>query len=326
MPARRPVTDEQLQVFFGELDGWPLIEKAKEMVRRFPERFEGISDKSIWQACHMERRRRLISELPPPAKIHPGLAKPLKVQYSDALVIGDVQAPFHSKKTLARAFEVAESWGLKTIVLNGDIHDNYSISAYMSMSRVTLAEELAVLAGLYDMIAERFERIIFVPGNHERRWIKRMEGADDFEGLIGRTSVRMERWPEFRSKLQFTERAWAVMVGTPDGIPWCFSHTARRRKLPGSLARELGLQEGMHYWHGHQHHLSWTFAQNGRFMAVDGGHCMDEERCEYLSREHIPSGKAIQGFGALKDGMPFLFPIKAPEAWWDWALSIGRAA
>ncbi len=117
-------------------------------------------------------------------------AEPFIIQGKKIVILNDIHFPFHDEQALTVALEYAEKEGFDTILLNGDIIDNHSISRYNRVkSRVkNYTQEILVTREFLCNLRKYFpsKAIIYKYGNHEDRFdIRLAEKIPEFEGLIG---------------------------------------------------------------------------------------------------------------------------------------------
>jgi len=67
--------------------------------------------------------------IPVPVSTMPKFDRPLKSE-GDAVVMSDIEAPFHNAEFINRVLDLADSWGIKTLHLNGDLLHYDSLSKW----------------------------------------------------------------------------------------------------------------------------------------------------------------------------------------------------
>jgi len=97
-------------------------------------------------------------------------------------------------------------------------------------------------------------------------------------------------------------------------------HPKNYAKAPGSVARERAEIEEESVLCGHTHHMSWSFAKNGKHQAIDIGHCTRPECRYYIAANgttRYPKWNA--GFWMIRNGYLYPFPKETTD--WDFWLS-----
>jgi len=93
-------------------------------------------------------------------------------------VLADVHIPFFDKESLIAALKFFKRNDITHLVLLGDFVDFYAISFWeKEPSRRNLKNELEIAKQMLSALRQLFdkEEIIYVEGNHERRWIRYIE-------------------------------------------------------------------------------------------------------------------------------------------------------
>lgn len=96
---------------------------------------------------------------------------PHEIQAEKLLVVSDIHAPFHDKEALVAALKHGKKEGCDTCLINGDFADFFAVSFWEKDPRLrNLANEIAITKEIQEIIAGKFERVIWKLGNHEERW------------------------------------------------------------------------------------------------------------------------------------------------------------
>lgn len=104
-------------------------------------------------------------------------------------ILSDIHFPFHDERALIAALEYIEKVGFDTLLLNGDVIDNYTLSKYTkSKAKVKFyTQEILMTREFLSNLRAYFpsKAIIYKIGNHEDRFDVRIsERIPEFEGLI----------------------------------------------------------------------------------------------------------------------------------------------
>lgn len=153
-------------------------------------------------------------------------------------------------------------------------------------------------------LADQFENIDLILGNHEGRTLRVFETTltpDTLLNLVHIPDEQRARWrvaPMYWSILHSGERKFQVEHPSTLG--------------PGS-AVNLCAQFHCDILHAHDHELSFQFDVSGKFYAIQMGHCVDEERLAYVSQRHRRR-RAAHSLGAVivRDGIPWLLHARSP--------------
>jgi predicted phosphodiesterase len=92
---------------------------------------------------------------------------------SSVLILSDIHVPFHDECAVNAAIEFGAKRKPKTVLLNGDTCDFYTISRWIKDPRKRdMKAELAACRQMLEWIRDKFPAsdVIFKKGNHEDRW------------------------------------------------------------------------------------------------------------------------------------------------------------
>ena len=93
----------------------------------------------------------------------------------NVLILSDIHAPYHCKKSLTQAIQYGVDAKVNTVILNGDICDFYAGSKFLTDPRKrNLIAELEAVKSILGSIRKALPkaRMIFKKGNHEERWFR----------------------------------------------------------------------------------------------------------------------------------------------------------
>ncbi len=208
------------------------------------------------------------------------------------VVAGDFHAPFQSNEAVADLIKNEGHQG-KTLIINGDLQDFYSISRFTKYERVSMETELAAVDALLGQLSAAFPEVILVAGNHDTaRFEKQLramvspEIVHVIEALTGGNlsvlRVIAKRYPN----VTFAE----MEVGGRFNLGWFYqigdlitAHAEKFSRVPGAALRGidewftdqhdiLGLKPWRVLIQAHTHQLGWFPFKSDKLL-VEGG-CM----------------------------------------------------
>ena len=208
------------------------------------------------------------------------------------VVAGDFHAPFQSNEAVGELIRREGNQG-KTLIINGDLQDFYSISRFTKYERVSIEIELAAVDALLGQLSIAFQDVILVAGNHDtsrfEKQLRAMLSAEMvhvIEALTGGNlsvlRVIAKRYPN----VKFAE----MEVGGRFNLGWFYqmgdlitAHAEKFSRVPGSALRGidewftdqhdiLGLKPWRVLIQAHTHQLGWFPFKSDRLL-VEGG-CM----------------------------------------------------
>lgn len=200
-----------------------------------------------------------------------------------SLVIPDVHAPFHCKRSWKYLLRLLDDTAPEEIVILGDFFDLHALTTHRQDPRWqdNLERELSggakLLAELRDHAKDA--RIRYIQGNHEDRWNRYVSGRIPAMRLIG---VDLPRYVDLASlDIQWIEDARKTAVRVPCGQGKkvrCFHGHEVKGRL--RLAERLAEQTGENIHIGHTHKLAGPIAVKvggKELFAVEGGHLANDK-------------------------------------------------
>ena len=213
-----------------------------------------------------------------------------KLRTTQIVVASDFHAPFQSNEAVGELIRREGGRG-KTLVINGDLQDFYSISRFTKYERVSMDIELAAVDALLGQLSKAFQDIILVAGNHDTarfekqlRTMLSMDMVHVIEALTGGNlsvlRVIAQRYPNVR----FAE----TTVGGRFHLGWFYqlgdlitAHAEKFSRVPGSALRGidewftdqheiLGLKPWRVLIQAHTHQLGW-FPFKADKLLIEGG-------------------------------------------------------
>ena len=228
----------------------------------------------------------------------------------DAVVIGDLEVPYHDVEILGYAVSIGKLFGIKQLLIAGDFLANDAVGHFADMAEdteesylFTLADGIMVGGAVLEDLFQWFDTISIIKGNHEQRanrikeigffnWMR-----DSWDGL-GDLEISFYKWCEL-GKFRIEHPTF--------------------RKIPGSIARERAEIEDTSIMCAHTHGFSLTFTKNGKFQAIDLGHCTRPETRYYKMVNGVgPHPKWVSGFWVVRNDYAYGFTKEFTD--WDFWL------
>jgi len=227
----------------------------------------------------------------------PVLDKYERIQ-GDAIVTGDFHFPFCNWEYVNRVVPVAEKFGIKRLIIAGDLMDMQSLSFFPKDTvPVKWEQELEETERVIDYYCDAFDEIIDTVGNHLRnRALRRLEGQLDvgrFKRLFSKDArVKCSPYPFLK-------------LSTARGT-YHITHQKNYRKNPLSVARDLCHKHRSHVITHHQHRMAFGFDESGHYMLIDNGSMADEDKMDWVQMQDTTANASTHGFVAIKGGYPYL--------------------
>jgi hypothetical protein len=279
--------------------------------------------------------KRTVSESP-----YPKYDAPL-VMEGDALILPDLEFPFHHADFVNRCLELAQGWNIRQCILAGDVLHFDSISGWepnwiqenkggiMEEAETELMESIKLLTpkdqGIMMTVLGNIGTRSEQDGMSTELKVARREleklidlfGRIDF--LLGNHEGRLLRALE--TTLSPTD---LLRLLTPDEkavpaswriAPYYFSYLdtdAGRYQIEHPKGAAEGTAQGLaakyhaHIIMGHSHLLDFSWDVSGMYYAIHAGHCVDELRLPYAAQRHTTKRTHKHGAVIVRGGCPWL--------------------
>jgi len=260
----------------------------------------------------------------------------------DALVLPDVEAPFHNADFIQQCIDLASIWGIRKLILAGDFLHFDSLSNWGAnwvktdggeISQDDSDKLLAFLEDLPRKYQEKgFEVVQSLTGNgpsspslgrelsEARKLVSEIAKAfDDVDFVIGNHEGRLLRAidsPLFPSDLLELIRAekWRVApyyysLLVSGGETFRITHPKTAAKYG---AEKLAAKYHQHILMAHSHAWRCNIDISGEYWAIQIGHCVDEVRLPYAAQRDTPRDAHALGAVIVRNGYPWLLGKSTP--------------
>jgi hypothetical protein len=142
-----------------------------------------------------------------------------------------------------------------------------------------------------------FDEIIMLPGNHERRLPRMLDGNSSMEEL--RDTLTHNK------RVKTTEHGHVILRS--GGREFRVTHGRNYSVNQLWVANDLAQKFNQHIVSGHQHHGAIGMDRYKRFMLVDIPALVDQKKLAYVSLYDNKSPNMACGFAVIRNGEPMLF-------------------
>lgn len=310
--------------------GYSDFEIAQKLNRSFP---------SVNQKIARLKQEGRVKVSAVPASIMPLWDEPLKSQ-GDAVILTDVEAPFQHSEFINRVLDLADTWGVKTLHLGGDLlhYDNLSawgsewvqdkeemLGAFLDVIEeainpkkrveiINLLEQKGLIneGGLSGELKESrkvfrafdsFSSVYVELGNHDDRYLRALNQALSASELLHQIDKdKDDRWKIAPYYYGFIEtEAGTYRITHPRGAGQ-------------KTAVDMAIQFHSHVIMGHSHRWNISRDPSGKFWAIQQGHCVDEKRLAYVQQRDAKRDAHMLGATIIRGGYPF---VLSPESPWE---------
>ncbi len=234
--------------------------------------------------------------------------------YGDWLIFNDLHLPFINVQLLDKAMGIADALNLKQLVILGDLIDFESVSKHdFGGDQFELMEELNISKEYLWVMSKRFDRIVFVRGNHDERVIKflkrikRMfikETTDNecsaYHAILG-VDVSKTPWQQYKAffestKVEISNYAKCEIEGKYIGL-----HPSNYSRNPPSVEKQMCSKYLKHVIGTHAHLCALGFHASAQFIALQLGGLVDSDLVFYKNMRETTHPEWVPGFGWIKD-------------------------
>lgn len=221
------------------------------------------------------------------------------------LVIGDAQAPFHDAQFLNKIKKVTFAYGVKTCIWCGDMIDFHAISIFLSQKKTSIEEELVEDEIALGQIADGFDDVLWVAGNHDERMSRMLTEWIPIDRL--RLMLRLD------DLVKTTDYYYCFI-----GKQWMATHPKNSSVIPARIPSMLAqkYQRNTISFHGH---LNGMVMYND-FWCIDAGVVCDPDRLEYSSVRQSTRPKVQRGAVLMLKDHQGVFHPRVLNDLTDWEL------
>lgn len=267
-----------------------------------------LQDVMTYDAMHGRLWRAKLNITPHPELFQHIVGDPLRLS-GDWIVLGDVQLPTtdYDFAILPAAIAKRHLSKPRQLLIVGDLMNMDCFAAYekeiglpgfrqeVESARVILMEWFKV-----------FDRIVWLPGNHERRLSKNSHGAILMQDLAMIINARVE-----------THDLDHAIIETGQG-EWFAGHGSDYSVNQLTVADALASKYRRHVISFHEHHAAIGWERFGHNVIINGGGLFNQWYMAYVRLTTSKKPNMKNGFVMLKDGYPYLFGKEPLTRWDDW--------
>lgn len=278
-----------------------------------------------------------------PKSMYPQYNTPLVAQ-GNAIIMSDVEAPFHHSDFINKCLELANSWKIQTLILNGDFLHFDSISSWEAnwteQQKLGLSEEQErIMVDFIKRLPEHYQEEGFsllteIDGGElaspnfstEMQAVRDVVGAftrqfKDIYVVLGNHEGRLLRamqtplFPTDLLQLINANEQWHVapyyyMKLVSGENEYLIEHPKNSTRTTASW---LAMKYLTNVIVGHSHLVEHVYDRSGKYHAITSGCCVDEDRLPYASQRHNASQAHALGAVIVRNGVPWLLTEKV-----DW--------
>lgn len=297
-----------------ELSGDELLrlqEASREGPRQFHRTFirEAMTYNAFWGRIYRARQGRKKSAVKSaPELFDVKYEAPLELE-GDFVVIGDIHAPCTDYDFAQLPSVIGRAMEIERLIIAGDLMNAEWASTYgRTMSQPTWNHEIKAARQLFREWLEWFSCIYVLTGNHERRIARISGGEFDLRHIVSSLTGDDRVTVSLRDRcfVQSGDERWMIAHGG--------NYSVNQLTVGDGVASKYGCHVITH----HQHHLALGWDRYKRWVVVDNGALVDENKLAYVIEKTTKTPRMAKGFTVLKAGTPYLFGEAPFTNWENW--------
>lgn len=219
----------------------------------------------------------------------------------DYCIVGDVHVDAADWEFIAQVFKQAKEIKLKNLIIAGDLFSFHRIGKYPIVFRLpTMREELDTAKKFISLAMRYFDNVYWFIGNHDERFIARLEGDLDIEDMGDLICANGNRSRLFTSP----HNKCKVISG---GIWWHVSHAYEYSCNQLAIAKKFAQFHEMNVIHQHKHLVAGGLTANNKYVVIDNGCLCNQDQTGYAALRDSVMSHFQKSAVFLKDGKASLF-------------------
>ena len=200
-----------------------------------------------------------------------------------ALVVGDFHLPLYDKDWLLKVVAKAKELGVPRCIINGDLVDFTHLSRFRNERLWTTEQELEYAQKLVAWLTKQFETVHVLPGNHDDRMSKKLDGEVSTQYLLEHL---LKAGASARLHVHWHHHAYV-------GNTWLVAHPKNYSVRPITPATEYAAKYSKNIAINHTH--KWGIAEYNGYWAVEIGVMTDPTKTAYTHIELNKHPRSSQG-------------------------------
>ncbi|GCE45157.1 calcineurin-like phosphoesterase family protein [Thermosporothrix hazakensis] len=235
-------------------------------------------------------------------------SKRFRLHAKNVLVAADAHLPYVHKDLLAMFREAVTILQPEAVIWLGDLMDMHKFSRWgVTDYTLTWEQEKEIITGILLQINEDLEPHggiqVVSSGNHDRRWIRKLDNHEDMEGLLCSLSPEIGELVGENIIIPVDSPTIETIPDDHGGFEWLLTHPAQF-KAPFKTPEEIATLNNMNVVSAHAHHFGAIRSKNNRHWIVEAGGLFDHRLFEYVQWNPTGHREMIPGFWWLRSGMP----------------------
>lgn len=243
-----------------------------------------------------------------------------KIHETRILIASDAHLPYVDRELLAKMRDTIHQLDIRCVLWLGDLFDMHKFSSYGTTDHsITWKQEKEIASSIILQVARDLRKQggyqIISRGNHDHRWIKKLDNHENMEGLVSSIAPDLG---VLMAEGELVVSDNPTLEGIPDEngrMTWVFTHPAQF-KAPFGTPTQMALMEQKNVMTAHAHHFGITRDPSNRYWAVESGGIFKDTSFEYVQRSPTTMRRMVSGFWCIlgPNTMPLGFIAKTEVA------------
>jgi len=226
------------------------------------------------------------------------------------LILQDVQIPYHDGEFIYNLLEVAQAWGVKQGISNGDFFNQaaFSFFQYAPEERVWQAEAEKA-RDVSKAMREFIPRWTMLLGNHDAFLLKKLEHQFGHQDIYELAKIK--------KAFKATNYYWCI-VRDKKGNEWRVTHPRNVSVIHGRVPTRLASKYHQNIIAGHGHLVGVSPDDSGSYLCIDAGVCCEPLKLDYAQERDSTRPRMNKGAVILKEVNGRIYPYHIMPEWADW--------
>ena len=191
----------------------------------------------------------------------------------DVMVSGDWHLPFYNSFLAGKLLKIAQKFGIKKHIINGDFLDQYVFSHYDHRNKeLTWSKELSIAKEVSIPLFDFFEETYILPGNHTERLMRLASFQLTFSNVMDLLGIPHD-------KVKLNEHNYCILKNQGE---WRVTHPKSFSPIVLRVETRLASKYHQNIIGGHGHRLAIGRDESGKFIVAAGGGMMDPKYFDYI--------------------------------------------
>lgn len=223
----------------------------------------------------------------------------LRISSDSVMITGDFHIPFQNNDIIDDMLKISKDNNIDTLICAGDYLDCFNFSTFIKKDYLesTFQDEMNEAASVMKKLLKTFDNIYFTEGNHERLWLKQLEGISGIKDLF---KIFTSGFATEGDDYIITEYDHLIL-----NDDWYICHPHSYSRVPLSISKKLASKFHMNIVCAHMHRLAISKDDSAKYYVIESGGLFDINKLSYL-KDSTSYPSQFNGLLYIKDNVPYL--------------------